>query len=314
MTWNPIVVGVELSPASLRAAVVAARIAEAAQADLIPVHAVPIVPVFSGAAGMELGPVFSPDVQDSLVRASRAQVAHALEGVLPAPAIARLVVESGPAPFVLAETAHARRAALVVLGGKPHGALARGLGRSTAHHMVRTLDIPVLVVGTSDAPIANVLAAVDLSAASRPTIHAAEQLTQLLGARLRLLHVVEPLRFADVMPDLWDQQAYDRRSKDAFTRLASRFHAVTADNRVVLSGIAADTIAEAAGAWRADVIVVGSHGKGWVDRLLVGSTTERLVTELPASVLVVPTSARKAHGARRRARPGTAVRRETTTL
>jgi Universal stress protein family len=34
--------------------------------------------------------------------------------------------------------------------------------------------------------------------------------------------------------------------------------------------------------------VVGSHGKGWVDRILIGSTTERLVTELPTSILVVP--------------------------
>jgi nucleotide-binding universal stress UspA family protein len=289
MTWNPIVVGVDLSPASLRAAAVAARIAEAGEAELIPVHAVPIVPVFSGAAGVELGPMYSPDVQDTLVRTSRAQVTHALERVLPASAIARLEVESGPSAFVLAEVAHAHRAQLVVLGGKPHGALARGLGRSTAHHMVRTLDIPVLVVGASDAPLANVLAAVDLSAASLPTITAAEQLTQLLGAHLRLLHVVEPLRFADVLPDMWDEQSYDKRSQDAFTRLASRFHTVAAENRVVLSGIAADTIAEAAGAWRADLIVVGSHGKGWVDRLLVGSTTERLVTELPTSVLVVPT-------------------------
>ena len=314
MTWNPIVVGIDASPASLRAASVAARIADAAGAELIPVHAVPIVPVFNGAAGMELGPVYSGEVQDSLVRASREQVTKAVEGVLPAAAIARLVVESGPAPFVLTEVARKHRAVMVVLGGKPHGALARGLGRSTAHHMVRTLDVPVLVVGGSDAPMANVLAAVDLSAASLPTIVAAEQMTSLLGAHLRLLHVVEPLRFSDVMPDLWDQRAYDKRSQDAFTRLVSRFPAVAADNRVVLSGVAADTITEAAGAWRADLIVVGSHGKGWVDRLLVGSTTERLVTELPASVLVVPTSVRRAPPAQRRARRRKTDRRSPARL
>lgn len=301
MTWNPIVVGVDASAASLRAAAVAARIAGAAGVELIPVHAVPIVPVFSGIAGMELGGAYAPDVQESLVRACRTQVARALDGVLSPPDIARLVVESGPAPFVLGEVAHERQAGMVVLGGKPHGALARGLGRSTAHHMVRTVEVPVLVVGASDAPIANILAAVDLSAASLPTINAAEEMTALLGAHLRLLHVIEPLRFSDVLPDLWDQESYDKRSQDAFTRLASRFHAVTAENRVVLSGIAADTIAEAAGAWRADLIVVGSHGKGWVDRLLVGSTTERLVTELPASVLVVPTSVLSAKPAQRRA-------------
>jgi len=34
--------------------------------------------------------------------------------------------------------------------------------------------------------------------------------------------------------------------------------------------------------------VVGSHGKGWVDRLLIGSTTERLLNRLPTSLLIVP--------------------------
>ncbi|HEY6808654.1 MAG TPA: universal stress protein [Gemmatimonadales bacterium] len=301
MTWNPIIVGVDLSPASLRAATVAARLAAKGGAGLIPVYAVPLVPVFSGAGGMEMGPIASPQLQEVLVRGARGQVTRALEGTVPADALARLVVESGPAPFVLADVARRIGAELIVLGGKPHGALARGLGRSTAHHLVRTLDVPVLVVGASDAPIATLLAAVDLSAASGPTIEAAEQLTRMLNAQLRLLHVVEPLRFLDVMPDLWDQEAYVQRSQVAFTRLASRCHAVPETNRAVLSGVAADTIAEAAGAWRADLIVVGSHGKGWVDRLLVGSTTERLVTELPASVLVVPTSRHAAGRVPRRA-------------
>jgi len=39
---------------------------------------------------------------------------------------------------------------------------------------------------------------------------------------------------------------------------------------------------------RADVVVLGSHGKNWVDRLLLGSTTERLIADLPSSLLVAP--------------------------
>jgi hypothetical protein len=33
---------------------------------------------------------------------------------------------------------------------------------------------------------------------------------------------------------------------------------------------------------------VGSHGKGWVDRALLGTVTERLLNQLPVSLLVVP--------------------------
>ena len=56
-------------------------------------------------------------------------------------------------------------------------------------------------------------------------------------------------------------------------------------------GPAADTIRAVAGKWEADLVVVGSHGKGWVDRLLLGSVTEQLLNGLPTSLLVVPVPA-----------------------
>jgi nucleotide-binding universal stress UspA family protein len=287
MTWNPILVGVDGTPESLRAAEVAAKIATAARAPLIPVHAVPLIPMFTD-VGMEPMPVFSPDLQNEVLRSARAQIERALEQVLPPAARQRLEVFTGPAPFILADVARKRKAELVVLGGKQHGALARGLGRSTAHYLVRTLNVPLLVVGHSAASIARVLTAVDLSTASRPTVQAAERLANLFGARLRLVHVVEPLRFTHLAPDQWNEAAYQQRSREIFDRFAAQFEQVAKEDRVVRKGFPAETIAEDAAAWHADVIVAGSHGKGWVDRILVGSTTERLVTELPSSILVVP--------------------------
>jgi nucleotide-binding universal stress UspA family protein len=291
MPWKPIIVGVDGAPESLRAAELAAKIAAAAHAPLIPVHAVPVIPAFTGVSGIEPVPIFAPELQDTLVRSSREQIARALEQVLAPTAVRRLEVQTGPAPFVLAEAARKWKAELVVLGGKQHGALARGLGRSTAHYLVRTLDVPILVVGASAAPITNVLAAVDLSIASVSTMKTAERLAALFGGRVRLLHVVEPMRFTYLAPDQWDEPAYERRSHDAFERFASPFKDISSEDRVVLHGLPAETIAEEAEAWHADVVVVGSHGKGWVDRVLVGSTTERLVTQLPTSILVVPLNA-----------------------
>lgn len=288
MAWKPIIVGVDHSPESLRAAETAATIAQTARAQLVPVHAVPVVPVFTGLVGIEPMPVFSPELQDDLTRISRTQLVRELQPLLPDAAMRRLEVRTGPAPFVLGEVAHRRRAELVILGGKQHGALARGLRRSTAHYLIRTLDVPVLVVGDSAAPIAKVLAAVDFSAASLPTVRAAERFAKLVGARLRLLHVVEPVPFAHLMPDPWDAAAYEQRLRKLFDRFAARCKTVAPEDRVVRTGVAAETIAEEAGTWHADLIVVGSHGKGWVDRVLVGSTTERLVTELPTSIMVVP--------------------------
>ncbi|HYL56048.1 MAG TPA: universal stress protein [Gemmatimonadales bacterium] len=288
MRWNPIIVGVDGTPESLRAAELAAKIASAARAPLIPVHAVPLIPAFTPVVGIETMPVYSAGLQDEILRSTRAQIGRALEQVVPPAAVQRLEVATGPAPFILAEVARKRHAELVVLGGKQHGALARGLGRSTAHYLVRTLDVPLLVVGHSAASISKVLAPVDLSTASKPTVQAAERLASLFDARLRLLHVVEPVRLTSLAPDQWDEPAYEQRSRELFDRFAATFRQVPTQDRVVRKGFPAETIAEEAGAWGADVIVTGSHGKGWVDRLLVGSTTERLVTELPTSVLVVP--------------------------
>jgi nucleotide-binding universal stress UspA family protein len=59
--------------------------------------------------------------------------------------------------------------------------------------------------------------------------------------------------------------------------------------RLVRYGGAVETILREALDWRADLLVVGSHGKGWAERLLVGSVTERLLNHLPTSLLVVPT-------------------------
>ena len=305
MARNPIIVGVDGTPESLRAAELAAKIASAARAPLIPVHAVPLIPAFTGVVGMEPTPVFSPELQNEVLRSARAQIERALEPVLPSAARQLLEVFTGPAPFILADVARKRRAELVVLGGKQHGALARGLGRSTAHYLVRTLDVPILVVGHSAASITKVLTAVDLSTASTPTVRAAERLASLFGAQLRLLHVVEPLRFTYLAPDQWDEPVFEQRSREIFDRFVAPFRKVAKEDRVVRKGISAETIGEEARAWGADVIVAGSHGKGWVDRILVGSTAERLVTELPASILVVPVKsvARSAGVSRRSRRP-----------
>jgi nucleotide-binding universal stress UspA family protein len=71
--------------------------------------------------------------------------------------------------------------------------------------------------------------------------------------------------------------------------------------KVTRYGTAGDTILQEATEWGADLVVVGSHGKGWVDRLLIGSVTERLLNRLPTSLLVVPVYALVAsqEGARR---------------
>lgn len=56
---------------------------------------------------------------------------------------------------------------------------------------------------------------------------------------------------------------------------------------LVKSGIADQVIIEVAQEWNADVIVVGSHGRGFWGRVMVGSVSDSLVHHAPCSVVVV---------------------------
>jgi nucleotide-binding universal stress UspA family protein len=187
---------------------------------------------------------------------------------------------------VLAERAARYHATLVVLGRRRHGPLARALGGSTAHYLVRTLQIPILV-GSSSA-IKRILVAVDVSATAEPTLHQARRLAARLGADLRVLHAVSPVRYTQVVPRAPDRKLLERQSVEAFERLATEL-GVAESERTVRRGSPEAEIAAEAARWKADLVVVGSQGKGFVDRLLIGSTTEWLLDRLTtASLFVVP--------------------------
>jgi nucleotide-binding universal stress UspA family protein len=282
MTERPIIVGVDESPESVRAARAGWELARAMHAPCRFIHVIPD----AATAAVVVQNVITPSIVDLIFADARQRIAATLRDALPAAALNALEVKTGRPAAVLAECAAG--AQLVVLGGKSHTALARGLGGSTAHYLVRTGDVPVLVVALAGWPMQRILAAVDLSYAAEPTIAAARRLAQSTGARLRLIHVVEPVHAARVSGLRVDYEALYRESLEHFNRLTAGLTEIEVGDRVMRRGPAADMVAEEAASWAADVVVVGSHGKGWVQRMLVGSSTERLLARLPASLLIVP--------------------------
>jgi nucleotide-binding universal stress UspA family protein len=188
---------------------------------------------------------------------------------------------------VLRDAAHELDAGLVVLGGKHHSAIGRWVVGSTAHALARSLDVPLLVA-IAGGPIRKVLAAVDLSEAAGPTVHAAERFAGMLGASLRVLHVVEPLPVIPDTPLHFNDDEVLERSREHLERYVWPLINLPDAETVVRRGLAVDVIAADAATEGADLVVVGSHGKGWVDRILIGSVTERVLSALPVSVLVVP--------------------------
>ena len=279
MSWKPIVVGVDTSPEAASAAAFAVLVAQRAAAACHLVHAAPEVP----ARGRNPYPYTRLDEQ------ARTQVVAALGNRVPAPVLKTLSVRRGRPAAVVRGAVAALGAELVVLGGKHHSTLGRWWGGSTSVNVARSTTVPLLVTAGEPA-IRRVLVAVDQSGAARPTLAAAERYATLFGAELHALSVIEPL---PVLPEVPQPEAtdYDKLLEQTVTHDIWSLIRTPGVDTLVRYGAALETILREAAQWRADLLVVGSHGKGWVKRMLVGSVTERLINNLPTSLLVVPIAA-----------------------
>jgi len=283
-----IVAGVDDSPEGVRSAKVAWAIARAAGVECRLVHAAREYWATSGGTDI---PIDVGAMNEAVLQIAQERLTEALGSAVAPNAISQLEVRLGRAAVLIREVVAERSADLVVLGAKHHPAVTRWIGGSTVHNVVRTSRVPVLVSCMEDAHVRRVLAAVDVSYAAAATVAEAIRFAELWGAELRVIHVVEPLPLIAALPIAMDQEAYYRLSEEQFTDVVSGLTEGTNTSLVVRRGAADRCVAEEVEDWNANLLVVGSHGKGWVDRLLVGSTTERLLNHLPTSTLVVPVPA-----------------------
>jgi len=277
MTAQPIVVGVDGSPESASAASVAWMLARAADVPCRLVHATDDVSASLGRAGSG---VVTEALQLAALAGARAQLSVSLQDFVPSAVVNAMVVSTGATADVLEAVVAETDATLLVLGGKHHSKLGRWLGGSTVQEVVRRLTVPLLVTAGELRVRPRVMVAVDPSYAAVPTARQAVAFARLLGSPLHALHVVDPPPAIAELPRDWSREIVER---DVWPLIP-----LVEQGKVIREGVPFDTIVGEAAAWRADVIVVGSHGKGWVDRLLIGSVTEDLLNNLPCAVLVVP--------------------------
>jgi nucleotide-binding universal stress UspA family protein len=283
MSWGPIVVGVDASPAAAGAAAVGERIAQLASAPCQLIHAVR--DAWAPLVAVSMDPQVA-DMQKLQLAVARQRVNDALDGAVSDTLRRTLDVVFGPAAVVLRQAMQSRRPGVVVLGGKHHSVLERWIGGSTALHVVRAARVPVLITAGTPTNFRRVLVAADLSKASGPTIGLAQRFAKLVGAELRVLSVFEPLPNLDAVPPIEPSQ-YFALAQETLERDVWPLVRMPAE-KLVRHGTVVDTLLREATDWNADVLVVGSHGKGWAQRVLLGSVTEQLINQLPTSLLVAP--------------------------
>ena len=133
------------------------------------------------------------------------------------------------------------------------------------------------------------LLATDLSEASSAATEEAFLLAGRVGASLLVVSVIDPgslLLPGGRFRARVDQVREHREVAAQALVERGREHGV-AVSFLVWTGDPGDMIVSAAEAERADMIVVGSHGRGAVGRLFLGSVSEHVVRNAPCPVLVV---------------------------
>jgi len=147
-----------------------------------------------------------------------------------------------------------------------------------------------------------ILVPVDGSTTSAKGLQEAIKVAKQLRARLRLLHVVEefaafsaPEVGANIVPLLDAMKSGGRKTLARIERSArSKARGVRFDTMLVedFGGRVADAIVTQARRWRADLIVMGTHGRRGVQRALLGSDAELVVRYSPVPVLLIPAAGR----------------------
>ena len=140
-----------------------------------------------------------------------------------------------------------------------------------------------------------ILVPIDGSATAKAGLKEALKLAKTAGARLRLLHVVDESPLLTLpeagysIDTIIDELKASGQSVLAAAAKTAAAQGAKCDSGLVESmGLrVADQITAEAKRWRADLIVIGTHGRRGVQRMLMGSDAELVVRNTTVPVLLV---------------------------
>ena len=187
---------------------------------------------------------------------------------------------------------------LLVIGSHGRGGFDRLLLGSTSYGLLRKAACPVLVVPpgatAGEGRFRRVLCGMDFSAASVNAFRFAIDVMAAADAEVRLLYSIE------MPPELRERQlaaAFDVEAVRAAAEAAARqrLEALWPGDGAcgirivseVAEGPSRTRILEAARRENSDLIVLGTHGRSAVDRLMFGSNADAIIRDAPCPVLTV---------------------------
>lgn len=285
-----IVVAVDGSPASTVAAGWAAREAAMHNIPLTVVHAV-------STPTATFPPVPYPEsLVTSLEDEGKKAIMHAMkvaEDAMPADravSIGSKLVYAAPAPALLKMSDTAE---MIVMGSSGRGLLARGLLGSVSSTVVRHANCPVAVVRDEELPDprnAPVLLGTDGSPASELATEIAFDEASRRGVDLVAIHAWSDAAVVDVFEIDWPavEGEAERTLAESLAGWQERYPDVTVHRLIAQDRAARHLIDKSE---TAQLVVVGSHGRGGLSRMLLGSVSNAVVHAVRVPIIVARPSA-----------------------
>jgi nucleotide-binding universal stress UspA family protein len=150
------------------------------------------------------------------------------------------------------------------------------------------VDIMKLSEPTTKITLKNVLFTTDFSPVSETALHFAESIARRYGSMLTVAHAISPLETRMVPPEGWGacQQALDEAAREQMNDLDQRLGALP--HEVFIGhGLVGEVISELIEKTDADLLVMGTHGRSGIGRLLIGSVAEEVFRQAPCPVLTI---------------------------
>lgn len=282
----PIIVGVDGSPASRVAVDWAARDAALRGADLKLVHVL-VPPAVMAFPEVPMPPGFM-EWQDE---EGRRLLDSAVKTVEEAGAEVEVSTDmvSGPAVPVLADLSSS--AQMIVVGCRGHGALARGLLGSISTGLAHHAHCPVAIIHDEDPLMphpskAPVVVGVDGSPASENAVAIAFEQASFRGVDLLAVHAWSDTGVFEFPGADWStlQAAGEQTLSERLAGWQERYPDVLV-RRVVVADKPAHQLLEQAES--AQLLVVGSHGRGGIAGMLLGSVSTSVLHGARMPVIIV---------------------------
>lgn len=183
---------------------------------------------------------------------------------------------------------------LIVMGSHGRRGFRRLMLGSVTAEVVRYAKRLVLVVrheADADPPreVDRIVVPVDFSPSTGEAVAVAAKLAVTLEVPIELLHAIEPIPYVQMAyPVALDEGEFRTHAQRRLDEIVEELDTSAEVRTSIAVGTSDQVVADAAHHTPTPLVVMASHGHSGLARVLLGSTTERLLRSAPCPVLVVP--------------------------